>query len=227
MPDDSGVYVIVPAFNEGRKIHQVLAELIAAYPKVVVIDDGSRDDTAAQARRAGAIVLRHPLNRGQGAALQTGLAYALAAGASHLVTFDSDGQHRVEDVAALLAPLYRGEAEIALGSRFIGKTEGMPASRRLLLSLAALFTRAVSGVAVTDAHNGLRAFTRRAAAGFDLQMDRMAHASEIIDQVRDSRLPFVEVPVTIRYTDYSLAKGQKASAAVRVLADYLLGRIFG
>ena len=221
------VFVVLPAFNEQQKITEVVRQVRAAVPNVVVVDDGSTDLTARQARSAGAVVLRHCVNRGQGAALQTGISYSLQAGARYVVTFDSDGQHRVEDIPRLLEPLVAGRAEVALGSRFIGRAEGIPLSRRLLLKGAVLFTRAASGARVSDAHNGLRAFSRRAAERLDLRMDRMAHASEIVDQIHAMKLVYVEIPVTIRYTQYSLAKGQRTTAAFRVLFDYLIGRILG
>jgi len=221
------IFVVLPAFNEESKIGDVVKGVQAETSNVVVVDDGSSDLTAQAASAAGAVVLRHCVNRGQGAALQTGISYSLQAGASHIVTFDSDGQHRVEDIPRLLEPLLEGRAEVALGSRFIGQAEGIPASRRLLLKGAVLFTRAMSGARVSDAHNGLRAFSRQAAQRLDLSMDRMAHASEIVDQIHAMKLPYLEVPVTIRYTQYSLAKGQRSTAAARVLFDYLIGRILG
>jgi glycosyltransferase involved in cell wall biosynthesis len=218
------IWVVVPAYNEARVIGGVVEELVARGHRVIVIDDGSSDDTPAAARRAGAVVLRHAVNRGQGAALQTGITYALRNGAEHIVTFDSDGQHAAEDVDALVAPLIAGRADVVLGSRFIGSTEGMPRGRRTILGLAVLFTRVASGAKVTDTHNGLRAFTRAAAAKLDIQLDRMAHASEILDQIVRHDLRFEEVPVHVRYTDYSRRKGQSSLAALRILADYVLGR---
>jgi glycosyltransferase involved in cell wall biosynthesis len=200
-------------------------ELIAIYPEVVVVDDGSEDDTAAQARAAGAMVVTHLINRGQGAALQTGFSYALTRGAEIIVTFDADGQHDAADLPALIGPIERGEVEISLGSRFLARRERIPVVRRLVLLLAVLFMRITSRVRLSDAHNGLRAFSRRAASLLDLKLDRMAHASEIVDQIAASGLPYVEVPVRVRYTDYSLKKGQKSTAALRVAFDYLMGRL--
>jgi glycosyltransferase involved in cell wall biosynthesis len=217
--------IVIGAYNEGPCIAEVVRELIAQYPNVVVVDDGSEDDTAQRARAAGACVLTHFVNRGQGAALQTGITYALAQGAEFIITFDADGQHDVADLAALVSPIARGEAEISLGSRFLSVREKIPATRRLILFLAVLFMRVTSRVRLSDAHNGLRAFSRRAAHMLDLKLDRMAHASEIVDQIVASGLPYVEVPVRIRYTDYSLKKGQKSTAALRVAFDYLMGRL--
>lgn len=217
-------FVVVPAFQEAASIGRVAAELRATGARVVVVDDGSSDDTAARAREAGALVVRHAVNRGQGAALQTGIAHALECGARRVVTFDADGQHSPGDLPALLEPLEQGRAEIALGSRFLGSAPDMPWTRRIVLRAAVVFTRLTSGLAVTDTHNGLRAFSRRAASELCLRQDRMAHASELLDQVRRSGLPWVEVPVHVRYTEYSRAKGQSSTAALRIAAEYLIGR---
>jgi polyprenyl-phospho-N-acetylgalactosaminyl synthase len=219
------VFVIVAAFNEAECIAEVVREVRQLYPNVVVVDDGSSDDTAERAREAGAWVLTHLINRGQGAALQTGITYALARGAQFVVTFDADGQHDVADIAGLLAPIVRGEVDVSLGSRFLQQPAHMPRSRRLLLFFAVMFMRLTVRARLTDAHNGLRAFSRAAAMRVDLKLDRMAHASEIVDQVVSSGVRFTEVPVSIRYTDYSLRKGQRNSAALRVAFDYLMARL--
>lgn len=226
-PEDvrKGVYVVIAAFNEERAIGDVAAEVAAIYPNVVVVDDGSSDRTSEAASASAKHVLRHVINRGQGAALQTGITYALRRGARFIVTFDADGQHRVEDIWSMVRPIHEGRCEITLGSRFLGRAVNLPASRRLLLKAAVLFTRLTSRVRVTDAHNGLRAFSRRAAQRIKLTLDRMAHASEIIDHVRRSGLPFEEVPVEIRYTDYSLSKGQSSRQALRIAFHFLIGKV--
>lgn len=218
-------WIIMPAYNEASRIGDTLRSLVLLYPNVVVIDDGSQDTTATVARDAGAWVLRHEVNSGQGAALQTGLTYALNQGADYLVTFDADGQHDPNDIARLLAPLKAGVADVALGSRFLGETVDMPWTRRLILKAGVLFTRIVSNIRVTDAHNGLRAFTRAAAAQIHLVQDRMAHASEVLDQIQARRLRYQEVPVTIRYTAATLAKGQSSLQAVKIAGELLLGRM--
>jgi polyprenyl-phospho-N-acetylgalactosaminyl synthase len=221
----SGVFVVIAAYNEAPAIGRVLAGLATLPYRIVVVDDGSADETAEVAARAGAEVLRHPINLGQGAALQTGIDYALLRGASHLVTFDADGQHRAEDAAALLAALAAHDADYALGSRFRGAAIDLPPLRRLLLHAATSFTRFATGLNVTDAHNGLRAMTRRGAEHIRLRQNRMAHASEILHQIAASRLAYVEVPVTIQYSPYSLAKGQRASEFVVILLDLFARRL--
>ncbi len=217
------VAIVVPAYREAATIGGVVASLRRAYPEVVVVDDGSPDATGDCARAAGATVLRHVINRGQGAALKTGIDYAVARGARAVVTFDADGQHRVEDVASLLAALGEG-FDVALGSRFLADADAIPAGRRIVLRAAVLFTRLVSGIRVTDAHNGLRAFTAGAARRIELRQDRMAHASEILDEIARKGLRFREVACRVAYTDYSRGKGQRSSAALRIAIDFLLGK---
>jgi polyprenyl-phospho-N-acetylgalactosaminyl synthase len=221
----TGVWVVVAAYNEARTIGRVVAELASLPYRVVVVDDGSADETAEIAARAGAEVLRHPINLGQGAALQTGIDYALLRGASQVVTFDADGQHRPDDIAVLLAALSAHDADFALGSRFRGAAVDLPPLRRLMLRAATVFTRLTAGLDVTDAHNGLRAMTRRGAARIRLRQNRMAHASEILHQIAASGLRYVEVPVTIQYSRYSLAKGQRASEFVVILLDLFARRL--
>ena len=221
----SGTFVVIPAFNEEGAIEEVARGVAEVYPNVVVVDDGSLDDTRSAARRSAKYVLRHALNRGQGAAIQTGIEFALKRGAKYVVTFDADGQHRVEDIAALLEPIRRGECNIALGSRFLGEAEGLATSRKVTLKLGVVFTRVTSGVKLTDTHNGLRAFSRAAAERIEIKLDGMAHASELIDLIVRSGLAYKEVPVTIRYTAYSTAKGQTSRGAIRVALHYLVGRM--
>ncbi len=226
MESRGGVYIVVPAYNEGSAVYDVVRELRSQYPNVVVVDDGSRDTTSAEAQRGGAIVLRHVLNRGQGAALQTGIAFSVKHGANVVVTFDADGQHRVEDVDRLVDALEKENADIAIGSRFLELRSNVPALRRLMLRIATRFMRMTSGVALTDAHNGLRAMRRSAAERIHLTIDGMAHASEIVDQIYRLRLRVTEVPVVIHYSEYSLRKGQSSLAAFRIAFDYLMKRIF-
>jgi glycosyltransferase involved in cell wall biosynthesis len=219
------VLIIVPAFNEAASVRLVVRELVARGYETIVVDDGSTDATAEAAEAGGAIVLRHRLNRGQGAALQTGIEFARMRGAAAVVTFDADGQHDVADVEALVAPILAGECDVVLGSRFLGSTEGMPWSRRLVLRLGVLFTRLTSGLAITDTHNGLRALSACATREIELTLDRMAHASEILDQIRLRRLRWRELPVHVRYTAESLRKGQSSWSAARIAAIVVWRRL--
>jgi glycosyltransferase involved in cell wall biosynthesis len=219
------ISVVVAAYNEAKVIAGVVAGIVHAGYDVVVVDDGSSDRTRDLAAAAGAVVLRHPINLGQGAALQTGIEFALRQGADIIVTFDADGQHRIADAARLIVALSTHGAEFALGSRFLGGAVNQPLSRRILLRLATLFTRLATGLSVTDTHNGLRAMTRRGASVIKLRQNRMAHASEILHQIADSGLKFVEVPVTIEYSAYSLEKGQTMGDALVILTDLFARRL--
>jgi glycosyltransferase involved in cell wall biosynthesis len=224
IPDEQ-VWVVIPAYNEATRILPALDGILAQYRHVVVVDDGSQDDTYELVRTRPVHRVRHLFNCGQGAALQTGIRYALARGAHAIVTFDADGQHQSRDIAALLAPLRAGVADVVLGSRFLGRAENIPWTRQLVLRLGVLFTRIVSQVPVTDTHNGIRAFSRRAAEELRIYENRMAHASEIIDQIRLRGWRFVEAPVTVRYSDELSAKGQSSLAAFKITFSFLTGRL--
>ena len=219
------VIIIIPAYNEGKKIFNVVRGVTDSGYEVLVVDDGSVDETASEAKRAGAKILRHIINRGYGAALATGNAYALKNNYDVAVHFDADGQHEVEDIKKLIQPIIDNQADVVLGSRFIGDPNdpnyippslklwragrmGLPFVRKILLKMAVLFTWIVSGVKLTDAHNGMRAFSRQALEKIDCRQDGMSYASEIIDQIGEHKLRYQEVGVTIKYTDYSLAKGE-------------------
>jgi glycosyltransferase involved in cell wall biosynthesis len=167
-------------------------------------------------------VLRHPINLGQGAALQTALSYALRDGrARFFVTFDADGQHQVSDAVTLVERLRAGDVDVVFGSRFIDRRSHPGALKTLVLRTAALYSRAVTGVHLTDAHNGLRAFNRKAAEALEIRQNRMAHATEIISQVRRRRLRYTELPVHVLYTDYSRSKGQSLLNSVNIVVELM------
>ena len=221
-PASRRIVAVVPAYNEGRAIAAVVRECQRHADGVVVVDDASSDDTAERAALPGVDVLRHPINLGQGAALQTGIARALALGATHVATLDADGQHDPAEIDRLVKAMDAAGAQVALGSRFLGAAVGIPAHRRAVLRLAVLFTRLTTGLRVTDCHNGFRVFSADAARRLRILQNRMAHASEILEEISRKRLPYVEVPVTIRYTDYSLAKGQSSFNSLNILLDLFL-----
>lgn len=215
--------LLVPVYNESAVLRGVLTSAMALFPLVICIDDGSADDSVAVARDAGAIVVEHPVNVGQGAAIQTGIDFALRqTDAAYLVTFDSDGQHQPEDALTMVSMLARDEADVVFGSRFLDERTELSAAKRTVLSLAVRYTNITTGLRLSDAHNGLRAFTRDAAGHIAITRHGMAHASEIVDQVADSGLRVAESPVHIVYSDYSRAKGQSLWNSVNILFDLML-----
>jgi glycosyltransferase involved in cell wall biosynthesis len=221
------VCVVVPMHNEAPVIGGVLASLLRCFPQVVCVDDGSTDASADIARSAGATVLRHATNLGQGAALQTGISFALQhPGTAFVVTFDADGQHDPLD-AARMVELARGDGvDVVLGSRFLETSAPVPTLRRLLLRGGVAFTRLTTGLQVTDTHNGLRVLSRRAARHLDIRLCGMAHASELLHQVASMQLRYREAPVSISYTDYSRAKGQSSLNAVNIVCDLFVDRLY-
>lgn len=209
-------------YNEASVVGTVIAGLLEAFPFVVCVDDGSTDGSQRVAREAGAVVIQHPVNLGQGASLQTGFEYALNdPELDCIVTFDADGQHRVVDAQAMAERIKSGEADVVLGSRFLDKRTRMSAAKRLVLRTAAVQSRMATGMALTDAHNGLRAFSPHVAGHIHLTQNRMAHASELVHQIAEMKPKWVEQPVEIIYTDYSKAKGQSLLNSVNILADLL------
>lgn len=225
---DAGVWIIVPALNEARAIGDVVAELRAVFPNVVCVDDGSRDDTAQVALRAGAHVVSHPVNLGQGAAIQTGVEYARRQpGAETFATFDADGQHRVKDLLAMLERLRGGDVDVVIGSRFAGSTiSAAPKLKQLILRAAAVLSPSSRRLHLTDAHNGLRVFDRAVAERLNLTMSGMSHAGEFIKLIDENGWRVAEEPVEILYTEYSLSKGQPLLNGINIVFDgFLRGRM--
>jgi len=223
---DSNVFVIIPAYNETEIIRNTVMPLLGKY-QVVVVDDGSLDFISKYLFDLPVHYLRHIENLGQGAALQTGMEYALEHGAEYIIHFDADGQHNHKEIPSFLSPIQQGIAEVCIGSRFLDKhnTEAIPIFRRFILRLAIAFNNLVTGVKLTDAHNGFRAFSRKAAEQISLQQNRMSHATEIIFQFKQKGLSVTEIPTHITYTNYSQAKGQSSLNAINIVLELFLNKI--
>ena len=221
-------WLIVPVYNEQGVIGAVLSEALETFPNTVCVDDGSTDRSAWEIANSKARLVRHPVNLGQGAALQTGLEYAVRdPAAKYFVTFDGDGQHRISDAVAMVEELKKGEYDVILGSRFLSHQESLPSVKRALLRAATRFSNAVADIRLTDTNNGLRAFTRRFAERLEISSPDMAHATEIIIKVGRSGLRYKEMPVTIDYTDYSRSKGQSIWNSVNIFFDVFFQYILG
>lgn len=220
------VCVIVPMYNEASTVASVVTALRESFSRIVCVDDGSTDGSQEIARAAGATVLRHAVNQGQGAALQTGFDYVLRlTDAAYAVTFDADGQHVVSDAVRMVETARETRSDVILASRFAGTSTAMPTARRLVLKAGIRFTQWTAKLDVTDTHNGLRVLNRNALTRIRLTMPRMAYASEFLSAIVPAGLTYVEVPTTVNYTDYSRGKGQSNINAVNILFDLAVRRM--
>lgn len=222
MPDSTS-WIVIPLYNEASVIGDVIMKLRPRFAHIVCVDDGSTDGSPEEAERAGAHVIHHPVNLGQGAALQTGIEYALAHDScEYIVTFDADGQHRVEDAVEMLETARAHGAAIIFGSRFLDDRTNPGWLKKVVLKTAIRVTNLTTGMKLTDAHNGLRVIRRDAAEKIDLKQDRMAHATEIVLELGRTGLPWREHPVELLYTDYSKGKGQSVLNSINILVDLVV-----
>lgn len=211
---------LVPAYNEEKTIARVVEQLLPHVDTVVVIDDASQDATSQKAREAGAVVLQHPLNRGQGAALETGHEYARSLDVDFVIHFDADGQFDVADIAPAFEALQKSEAHILFGSRFLGKKSNMPWTKRhILLPLGKWVNRLFGSLPLSDGHNGFRILSREALQKIRITQDRMAHATEIPVLAKSHGLRYIEFPVVVTYHEY----GQGVMGGFHVIRDLFTG----
>lgn len=222
---NADVAIIMPVYNEAKVVGGVINAALKHFKYIVCVNDGSKDNSSLEIAKTDAYLVEHPINMGQGAALQTGIEFARQLPVDYFVTFDADGQHRIQDVQAMLKEIKTGQYDIILGSRFLGETIGMKTSKRIILKMAIQFSNITSGLKLTDTHNGLRVFNRTVAEGMQITLPDMAHASEILEIIAEKKYRYKEIPVTIEYTDYSKAKGQSIINAVNIGFDTLLRKI--
>jgi len=222
-------FIIIPAFNEKAVIGRVVDDLLPLGCRIVVVDDGSPEELRPQvARHNEVFYIRHKVNLGQGAALQTGIDFALKQGASWFVTFDADGQHSVEDIPAILTPLFMEQADIVLASRFLTKgSHNAPVIKQLILKAGRWVNYIFTGLYLSDAHNGLRAMNRIAANTIRITENRMAHATEIVAQIKKHKLRYREIGANVLYTPYSKNKGQSSLNSLKIFFDLVLQKLFG
>jgi polyprenyl-phospho-N-acetylgalactosaminyl synthase len=221
-------YIIIPIYNHDEYLREIIHDLRQkGFTNIIVINDGSEKDILENIRELGITYLEHRQNLGQGAALQTGFEYAKRTNAKILVTFDADGQHDPNDILPVLEPVMAGEADICLGSRFLSRpASDMPWSRKALLQTARFINYLFTGIRLTDAHNGLRAINQTAFNLITIKENRMAHATEILIEAKKHHLRICEVPVTIRYTDYSKKHGQSSWNSIRIFLDLVIYKLF-
>ena len=213
---------VIPAYNEAEHITEVISRVRPFVDEIVVVDDCSSDDTAQLAQAAGATVLKHPINRGQGAALQTGNDYALLKNADIIIHFDADNQFCAEEIPDLIVPITSARAQVALGSRFLTKKSKLPASKKnIIMPLARLVNRLFFNIKLSDPQSGFRVFSKEAAQKIEIKNDGMAHCSEILHQLFKNKLKIEEVPITVVYHEF----GQKFSSGFKIIKDLLIRKI--
>jgi glycosyltransferase involved in cell wall biosynthesis len=219
------VWIVVPAFNEVGVIGDVISDVRAVFDHVVCVDDGSSDGTGEIALRAGAHLVRHPVNLGQGAAIQTGVEYARRQpGAQVFATFDADGQHRVKDVVTMVERLAVGDVDVVIGTRFGPGVTRPPLVKRVVLRTAAWLSPRGRRLGLTDTNNGLRVFNKTVADGLDITMSGMSHATEFVMLIAEHGWRVAEEPVEVLYTEYSKSKGQPLLNGVNIIFDGFLRR---
>ncbi len=226
-PPKYKIVVIIPAYNEGAVLISVIKEILLTGFAIIVVDDGSDIPLNKILQSYPLFYIRHRANLGQGAALQTGFDFAKKLNPDIIITMDADGQHHSSSFNSMIEPLLTNEADIVLGSRFLspGQTS-VPIMKKVVLHTARLINYIFSGLLLSDAHNGLRAFNATALQKITITENRMAHASEILFEIKKHKLRFKEVPVTISYTAYSKKKGQSIWDSVRILFDLILHKLF-
>jgi glycosyltransferase involved in cell wall biosynthesis len=221
--DNSNVCVIVPIFNEEQVVRSIVQSLVAEKFTTVIVDDGSSDNSLQSISDLSVKILKHSTNFGQGAALQTGFEFAKKnPNLEIFVTFDADGQHQTKDIKNIIAPIKEDKVDIVFGTRFQDDKTHMPLLKRIILKLAIKYTNLSTGVPLTDAHNGFRAMNRTALNEMKLNLNGMAHASEIVTVAHKANLRVAEIPVEILYTKYSKAKGQSILNSINILSDLFL-----
>ncbi len=223
--EEKRIWIVITAYQESQTVGQVVRNCLSQSPYVVVVDDGSEDDTSQRALEAGARVVRHIFNLGQGAALQTGITFALSEGADLIVTMDADGQHDPSDIVDMVAAFEAAGADVVLGDRFSGRTIGITWRRRIILKCAWFLIRMTSGRAISDSQIGLRLLSADAARKLEITQNRMAYASELINQITRLNLKIIETPVSVTYTRYSIRKGQSGFNSINILIDLIVGRL--
>lgn len=216
----------IPAYNESKMISHVIRNLpkkITGIKKmnILVIDDGSSDTTSNIARKSGAWVIKHLLNRGLGGALKTLLAFAKMKKYDILVTFDADGQHSPSDIEKMIVPIIKKQKDVVIGSRW-SSLNSLPWSRFLVNQFANILTFILFGIWSSDTQSGLRAFNRRAIERINIVSDGMEVSSEFFKEIYRNKLNFTELPIQAVYTNYSRSKGQRLDNAPEVFFQLIL-----
>jgi glycosyltransferase involved in cell wall biosynthesis len=203
------IYIVVPAKNEGERVAIVVQSILSeGFSNIIVVDDGSDDNTSEYAKSAGAKVIRHLVNLGAGAATQTGIEYALTKGATTIVTMDGDSQHFASDIPKLVDHLYNQDLDLVIGSRFLDPVNQIPLDRIIINKLANIFSGIITGLFVTDSQSGMKAIHANLAAKMHFTFDGYEFCTEILKITHQEKARFGEVPIQVQYAEELQGKGQ-------------------
>ncbi len=212
--------IVIPVYNEASVIGEVIEDVRAhGFDLIIVVDDGSDDETWLVAAAHDVLTVRLKVNRGKGAAVKTGIMAANLLNADVVVTMDGDGQHDPADLTALIAPVLAGVSDVVLGSRLLCRKE-MPRIKVLENIVGNFFTWLFYGLLVSDSQSGFRAYSRYAALIIDTKADKYEYDSKVIREIKNNRLRFTEVPVHTRYTEYSKGKKNKQGLLNGIITLY-------
>lgn len=220
----------IPAYNE----HEAIGKVLQGIPRkikgisrvdILVVDDGSIDNTGEKAARYNAKVVSHLINRGLGGALKTILRYANSNGYDFLVTIDADGQHNPSDIIRVVDRLLVNDVDVVVTSRWLKPTQGVWL-RYFVNWLANILTYFLFGIWTSDSQSGFRGFTRKAFERINIQSDGMEVSSEFFKEIDKNKLRFTEVPIDAIYTEYSKRKGQKLTNGFNVLMQLIVRLLY-
>lgn len=221
------IFCIIPAYNESKNITQTVMSALEYVDKVVVVDDCSQDKTIEEVEKINnnkIKILRHPINLGQGAALQTGNEYALKNEADFIIHFDADGQFLAKEISRVITPVKNDEADIVFGSRFLNIKSDIPSFKKnIIMPLAKIFNFVFFGIKTSDPQSGFRAMTKEVAEKIKIENNRMAHCTEILAKAHKYKFRIKEVPITVVYNEF----GQKFSGGFRIIKDLFFRKISG
>jgi len=216
------IFCVIPSWNQANTLEKVVNDVSKFCDNIVIVDDGSTDQTKEVVKNLPAHFISHAINRGQGAALKTGTQFAKEYGADIVVHFDADGQFRAEDLQKIVAPIINNQAQIVFGSRFLDTTTKMPEfKKKFIMPLARFINKYVFRINLTDPQSGFRALGPLALQEIDWRQDRMAHCSEILVAAHRSGLTIAEVPITVIYHEF----GQKIGGGLKILRDLFLSKL--